>query len=61
MVNLALKNSVDGGDEDTGNFQNKKRSNDSHASTTDADARLQPNISTACYGASFDLTRAKKA
>jgi len=30
----------DGSDDDTGNFKNKKRSNDTHESTTDADARL---------------------
>ena len=30
----------DGSDDDTGNFKGKKRSNDTHASTTDADARL---------------------
>ena len=30
----------DGSGDDTGNFKNKKRSNDTHESTTDADARL---------------------
>lgn len=30
----------DGSDDDTGNFKGKKRSNDTHESTTDADARL---------------------
>jgi transposase len=30
----------DSSDDDTGNFKNKKRSNDTHESTTDADARL---------------------
>jgi transposase len=30
----------DGRDDDTGNFKGKKRSNDTHESTTDADARL---------------------
>ena len=30
----------DGSDDDTGNFKNKRRSNDTHESTTDADARL---------------------
>jgi transposase len=30
----------DGSDDDTGNFKNKRRSNDTHESTTDADARF---------------------
>lgn len=30
----------DGSDDDTGNFKGKRRSNDTHESTTDADARL---------------------
>ena len=34
----------DGSDDDTGNFKGKKRSNDTHESTTDADARLYTSL-----------------
>ena len=37
----------DGSDDDTGNFKGKKRSNDTHESTTDADARLYRKGNTA--------------
>jgi transposase len=37
----------DGSDDDTGNFKNKKRSNETHESTTDADARLYRKSKTA--------------
>ena len=39
--------SKDGNDDDTGNFKGKKRSNDTHESTTDADARLYRKGNTA--------------
>jgi hypothetical protein len=39
--------SFDGSDDDTGNFKNKKRSNDTHESTTDADGRLHRKGKTA--------------
>lgn len=37
----------DGSDDDTGNFKGKKRSNETHESTTDADARLYRKGNTA--------------
>ena len=37
----------DGSDDDTGNFKGKSRSNDTHESTTDADARLHRKGNTA--------------
>lgn len=37
----------DGSDDDTGNFKGKRRSNDTHASSTDADARLYRKGNTA--------------